>query len=594
MINEPAPPPPPPQASTQTLAPSSSVRSLSNVGRKASINSLTNDNDIDIRGNETPSITRISATSNSSSVSNSPVIHRPALPHTMSTATFPPPPQFQSQQKQQQQQPPLVLPSSSSSQHHHHHHQQSTYFNQQHSNPISPHYEQPMISPISGRPSSSSILNDSNEPTAAPPPTTTTFNTRKTSSIASLLSNDTLRPAPKDGPSVDHFPTPVAPPQAHQQQGFAQPFQQQPQPQLHPVKQEQNSDQQPRTKSISDELEQLEQLEKTTVKKPKKYDTPPIWAQNWIPLVSDKQNRTNGGYPGNTGGGSGGGVNEVEKERTKLSYNENLDVSITKVIPYEDLTRKVTQWLYSHLYDLRQNEPELLGFLELELKLGRIWSKELDSRIELPISTEVIVTDQINYYFKPGVENPMFVKIEDFLMKQNAKTAGKKFTTLKSDTMDFFYQGIIRGDKPYNLRVSQDKDTKRIINQIEKRRVGDLFIHNPSNILDFRLSLSLEIPIKDIPKAISKTEPNMRRHKVRTSYISDACKNKFDLTKTYTFHQQQQGKPEQNYEIEIEIEPNWLLDSFNNLFVSTDNQTYEDTVKVMLDNSRILNRSLSS
>lgn len=310
--------------------------------------------------------------------------------------------------------------------------------------------------------------------------------------------------------------------------------------------------------------------------KPKKYTTPPVWAENWIPLVSDKPQEV---------------ANEVERLRGRTSYNPQLDVSITKVTPYEDLTRRITQWLYSHLSQLRENEPRLLQYVELEIKLGRIWSKEKDARADLPISTETILTNQIDYYFKPGVENSMFAKIEDFIVKLNQKDANKAFTVLKSDTQDLFYQGLRRGDKPYDLRVSKDVDTKRIIDQIEKKRLGDLFILNPSNILDFRVSLSLELPIEDIPKQILKENPSMTRRKIRTSYVAEACQDKIDLTRTLTTSSNS-DKKEQNFEIELEINTGFLLAAFEKLFSSEDNQTYEDTIRVLLDNCRILNRCL--
>lgn len=323
--------------------------------------------------------------------------------------------------------------------------------------------------------------------------------------------------------------------------------------------------------------------------RPHKYGNPPVWAQDWVPLTKIKGNLQIGQHAGG-----------VAKDGASLltAYSSELEVSITKSIPYEDLTRRVTEWLYAHLNrlanyqsdpSLPQDRGELLKYLELEVKFGRIWSKERDSRINLPISTESIIINQVDYTFKPGVEPVMFDKLRTFLMGIQGKDMAA-FKVLDTNNIDYFYHGVRVNEKPYDLRLTKDATTNRTIATIEKRRIADLFINCPSNILDFRISLSLELPIESIPKEIKGKKPNMIRHKVRKSYISEKTKCRMDLTDTTT--EMNTGR-QHSFEVEVESKIPWLIESFRSLNKG-DSFTYQDTIKVLLDNCRILNRSLDN
>lgn len=310
-------------------------------------------------------------------------------------------------------------------------------------------------------------------------------------------------------------------------------------------------------------------VSKPQAKKPKRYTTIPVWARTWRPPHA---------------------ANAMALENSQTLYSDELDVLITRVVPYEDLTRKISQWLYSHLTALKNTDERNIQNIEFEVKFGRIWSKENDARIALPVSTETILTDHIGYLFKPGLEEPMFMHMAEFTRNTLSKNTLNKVSHF--DMNDLFYRGVRSADnKPYDLRISKDTETGRVLAKVEKRRIGDIFIYNPSDALDLRLTLSLEIPIPEVPRAVTREPPEMTRRKVRTSHTIPSCKCNIDLTKVFTLSDKR--VEDQSFEVEIEVDSGWLLDAFERTHRQGVQQTYEDTVRVMMNNARILNRALA-
>lgn len=78
--------------------------------------------------------------------------------------------------------------------------------------------------------------------------------------------------------------------------------------------------------------------------------------------------------------------------------------SITNEIPYEELTRKVTSFLFRHV--IKNDDPTLNWngaggpILEIEAKLGQIVSKMTGSRLRLPVQTETVLMDNTDHAFR--------------------------------------------------------------------------------------------------------------------------------------------------------------------------------------------------
>lgn len=78
---------------------------------------------------------------------------------------------------------------------------------------------------------------------------------------------------------------------------------------------------------------------------------------------------------------------------------EPWEPSINNLIPYEELTREISNFLYGNALSVPGfDEPggiacENNGQLEIEAKLGRIIDKKTNKRLYLPIKTESVIDD---------------------------------------------------------------------------------------------------------------------------------------------------------------------------------------------------------
>lgn len=329
--------------------------------------------------------------------------------------------------------------------------------------------------------------------------------------------------------------------------------------------------------TIEDELGKLEVIEKKKQNghkgKPKRYTKPPIWATKWVPNFKEEQHVSHGQSRFERSGESGKGH----------------DVSITGVKPYNDITRRITNWIYAQIH----NTPkELRQYLELETKFGRIWDKDTDRRVHLPVTTESILDDgfsSVQCTFKTGLDKDHYERLKKFTVGLT-KLHKDKFKTVKFDQIDRQYREAQRGQIPKFYRLTTDKSTGRIVENIEKKKLASLFIHNPDLIFDFRLTISLELPSSENPDRFIDVTPENERNKRRISIFHDSTSTRFDITDVL---QRSKGKNTQEFEsleIELEIDMPKLLDSYEKLDV--DSFTFEELSETFMDNARILNREL--
>lgn len=64
------------------------------------------------------------------------------------------------------------------------------------------------------------------------------------------------------------------------------------------------------------------------------------------------------------------------------------EVSITTVMPYEDLTKRVCDWIVHWL--LNATPPSNGAMFEIEAKVGAIFDEQTDMRLQLPVETETV------------------------------------------------------------------------------------------------------------------------------------------------------------------------------------------------------------
>ncbi|ODQ78816.1 hypothetical protein BABINDRAFT_167996 [Babjeviella inositovora NRRL Y-12698] len=314
--------------------------------------------------------------------------------------------------------------------------------------------------------------------------------------------------------------------------------------------------------------------------KPRRYQNVPVWAQDWT-------------APGDT------------KPATHTARNANTFYapSITGTVPYEDLTRRVSTWVYAVL--LKSIQKSDYKYIELEFKLGRIIHKETDKRISVPVTTESAINpDNKDFVFVPGVEQHMYQSlgkfIEDLMHPHDAQRKAQKFKTIALRIVDYSYNvGAARENQgiPRRVRVSKDSKTGRET-AIEKLRISDLWLSLPNELVDLKISLSLEKPVENddqLQKLQATNRPVNIRIKARDSYIHPATCCQIDMTRI--IDGKDKLKPP-TFEVECELMTPELLDRHRKLIHEAENGVvngdagiaYEELIRCFVDNGRAIAR----
>lgn len=341
-----------------------------------------------------------------------------------------------------------------------------------------------------------------------------------------------------------------------------------------------------------EELKNKEEIEESMEGKPKRYKTKPIWAQDYIPTFNQNLQ-----------------VGDNIKQDLKINGSSFNNISkltipsITGSIPRNDFNKLVTEWIWANVEGVKKDNfdiPNVTDYIEIESKLGNIWDKVKDRRIQLPVNTEcVVATDYVNQecFFKPGITLENYNDTKAFVGKlikeaseQNSSNnkSENKFIIENSHVVDLIASDSRRNDKPISGRVSLDIKTKRKTNSITKQRISDLYLHFPNCLFDLRLSLSVEFPkeLNDAAFEVFKKRVTLEREKERISYIHQATATRIDLTKV-----REKTNRVPKYELELELNTPALIESMNNIM--EDPLYYIDLVQAFLDNNRIIARHLS-
>lgn len=321
-----------------------------------------------------------------------------------------------------------------------------------------------------------------------------------------------------------------------------------------------------------------------TTAKPKRYETPPIWAQSYrmlkkMPRIFTRNPNYRNGNQGQT---------SHIPTTSQIASTSGLPVSLTDVLPFEELTRKVTEWLFATLHQLGDDRK----YAEVEIKLGRIMQKENDSRLSMPVITETVVRPDYARnltYFVPSVSDRQFdgaVHFLDSLAKESKANPGKP-TDIRADpskhTTDVTYNII---DNVDNVRVTLNEDDE-VLERIIKRRVDNLDVHSPGDLLDFRVTVSLEIPQSESEYNMLKLSKNGQRVKNRLSYRHRA----FQADLTLVTNNQKVA----TRELELEMNQELLLKYYHGLERGDKDASieFEELVRFLIDNARLILRKVS-
>ncbi|KAK9465349.1 CYTH-like domain-containing protein [Lipomyces arxii] len=331
-----------------------------------------------------------------------------------------------------------------------------------------------------------------------------------------------------------------------------------------------------------DKKERTEKKEKAEKKenkgKPKRYSTPPIYARKWTsnwrelygkslsstPAMSKNVFRESVADPMSSGGVGHG--------------------TLTNMEPFEDLTRRVSSWIYANIADLA---PEVQQTLEIEAKVGTIMSKQTRQRLILPVDTETLLnTDMLagTIEFESnvgGIQHKAYHKFLNQCLQQSEKWE-MPITFEQLSLRDIFYdvpRNHSSEQKSGKIRVSIDTKTDTVVQKIRKSRIRDLMIYFPGSKFDVRISLNTEKPELDDPLPQYRT--NNDRIKDRVSYMR--YNSRVDLT-------QVTGPGHKSHELEIELDITDTLKHIAKIKSGNQDDGYEESIRRFLDNVRILVR----
>lgn len=354
---------------------------------------------------------------------------------------------------------------------------------------------------------------------------------------------------------------------------------------------------------IKQQIEKLEQLAKkeevvvSMEGKPRRYKNKPVWARDFVPQIYKTLAVRNND-----------GVKSVLGDIQGMNVSRLSVPSISGTMPRNDFTKLVTEWIWANHEAVKNSYsdiPNVSDYIELELKFGQIIDKAKDRRINLPVNTECVISnDYFNQecMFQAGVLLPEFNSaidtLETYMAESNEvgpagsasqKTKRGKFVMEKMHVVDMIASTVSRNSKPSSTRVTLDTKTKRRVSSIQKQRVSDLFLFLPNTRFDLRLTMSLELPVdmNDAAYENFKTKINTQREKNRVSYIHQATATRVDLTKV-----KEANSKIYKYEVEVEMDNGSLIRSIKK--VNDDPLLFPDLVQAFLDNARIITRRIST
>ncbi|KAJ3169423.1 mRNA-capping enzyme subunit beta [Geranomyces variabilis] len=257
----------------------------------------------------------------------------------------------------------------------------------------------------------------------------------------------------------------------------------------------------------------------------------------------------------------------------------HLQPSIFGKRPDDDIVLQVSEFFWQNLGAVADGRQ-----LEIEGKLGLIVDRNTGNRIRLPVRSETVLWNDGSYRFDSNMtrdQHGHFNRVLNALVQPPAPGI-TPLRYIHTNEVDHYHEGG-GGDGGRNkIRVSMDQKTGQVREVLCKRRIADLEIHLPNSPLDFRISMSLEMPAPHPPPgSVSRS----RRFKDRLSYSHQAVR--VDLTQV----KQVMGKSEEvTHECEVEfIRAACLLEEREKRLRNQPN-LFTAYVDVFLNNLRFLSR----
>ncbi|KAL3473451.1 CYTH-like domain-containing protein [Aspergillus californicus] len=293
--------------------------------------------------------------------------------------------------------------------------------------------------------------------------------------------------------------------------------------------------------------------------------------------------------------------------------------SITGFIPHEEVTKMVCDFLFQHVV-LRNDAmaapagataPSQGAIIEIEAKLGQLIDQDRGERLHLPILSESVISrdnPRLRTNFESNMTQVQHRAMNNFLneavkasMPQanpgriplsyaHKKERDTFFEVSPSDLPPVIRHNLNNRHKP-KVRVTHDQRTGEIIAKIIKCRVADLDVHSPRTCVDFRVSVNLEMSYDGDISHLTPADTGRGmsdRIKDRMSYRHLA----YQVDLTQVARSEPSAKGEFEHELEIEVSAAEVRRQGQLAMSGDPMNQYEDLVKGLLDNIRVLARAV--
>ncbi|TFK52233.1 mRNA triphosphatase CET1 [Heliocybe sulcata] len=267
-----------------------------------------------------------------------------------------------------------------------------------------------------------------------------------------------------------------------------------------------------------------------------------------------------------------------------------LSLSILGVEPLDEFILEVADFVH-HMISTRPGE--LGGTVELEAKIGVVRDKHSSQRLQLPVLVETVLNPEFgDVRFESNMSIAQHRHYNTLLnnLMTSSLQPGHPSTPLKY-THQYLVDNFYAPENPRDrekIRVTRDEKSGAVIECMKKVRLADLNVYSPKRGADWRISVSLEIPVSPPSGA-----PTHTRRKDRLSYTHEEFR--IDLTQV-TSTTGPNAPPEVLHELELEVaRPELLLATAakrGDPNVSEhERSAFDELIRAFVNNARILVRN---
>ncbi|KAL9577258.1 MAG: hypothetical protein Q9212_006480 [Teloschistes hypoglaucus] len=299
--------------------------------------------------------------------------------------------------------------------------------------------------------------------------------------------------------------------------------------------------------------------------------------------------------------------------------------SITNVIPAEELSKAVSDYLYTTVVTMNGVQFGPAGgtashgaMVEVEAKIGQIIDKNTNDRIKIPVSTECLLDrndPNLRTVFRSSMTETQHRRLNGFLNQalkdsqppppgESQRKPRVPLSYVHTRETDTFYdlsdksisslppsvqQYLDRRNRP-KLRITTDQKTGKEIAKIVKVRINDIEIYSPQTLFDWRVSVSLEVNYDgDMRDLVESTEGKDRRRPDRNKDRVSYKHSHYQIDLTQVKPADSNSKTEKEHELEIELSSQAIREQ--GLLASQNQENkYLDLIKGFVDNVRTLAR----